>query len=326
MQDITSVFKMCLLTLTQFVLSRKRVILSLLVLILFAFVFHLTLPSVVSTCRKDVSEKWNEGWYAWRNDEPEIALRCWSEIGFSENFTVRPSRIKYWKIRALEKLGMHTEANDLKVKLAKRYPFDFYTFLFFKDGGAEISKRACRMKIESFFYPSPWRKEVSEAAAQTGISETMIWSVMKQESKFRKNAVSRSGAMGLMQLMPSTAKAEMRSLGIFSDDITEPEKNILIGTSYFARLSRKFKRDLPRVIASYNAGMAPVIRWNTLSARDWVEWIEEIPYPETREFVRAVLQNREMYKLISNENDDIPISFLVSERPMPVEKLALVNR
>ncbi|MEA4871297.1 MAG: lytic transglycosylase domain-containing protein, partial [Synergistaceae bacterium] len=267
------------------------------------------MPSVVSMCRKDVSEKWNEGWHAWRNDDPEAALRYWSEIGVSGNFTVRPSRIFYWKIRALEKLGMHAEADDLKVDLARKYPFDFYTFLFFKDGGAGILNNACRIKTESLFYPCPWKKEVSDAAKRTGISDVMIWSVMKQESKFRKNAVSRSGALGLMQLMPSTAKEEMRSLDILSSEITDPGKNILIGASYFARLSRKFKGDLPRVIAAYNAGMMPVIRWNTLSAEDWVEWIEEIPYSETREFVRAVLQNREMYNMISGENHDLPISF-----------------
>jgi soluble lytic murein transglycosylase len=179
---------------------------------------------------------------------------------------------------------------------------------------------------ESLFYPCPWKKEVSAAAERTGINDVMIWSVMRQESKFRRNAVSRSGALGLMQLMPSTAKDEMAALDILSSEFTDPEKNILLGASYFARLSRKFKGDLPRVIAAYNAGMVPVIRWNTLSAGDWVEWIEEIPYSETREFVRAVLQNREMYRVIAGKNNDLPISVLISERPMPVEKLASVNR
>lgn len=324
MQDVTSVFKICLSTLTQFVVSRKR--LMLLLFVLFAFATFISFPSVISICRKDVSEKWNDGWNAWRNDDPETALHYWSQIGVSGNFTARPSRISYWKIRALEKLGMHKEADDLKVDLARKYPFDFYTFLFFKDGGAGLSNKAGRIKAESLFYPYPWKKEVSAAADRTGISDVMIWSVMKQESKFRENAVSRSGALGLMQLMPSTATDEMRSLDIRSSEFTDPEKNILIGASYFARLSRKFKGDLPRAIAAYNAGMMSVIRWNTLSAADWVEWIEEIPYPETREFVRAVLQNREMYNMISGEKGELPVSILISERPMPVEKLASVNR
>ena len=221
---------------------------------------------------------------------------------------------------------MYAEAEVLKTDLAKKYPFDFYTFLFFKDGGAGISNQASRIMTESLFYPCPWKKEVSAAAERTGINDVMIWSVMRQESKFRRNAVSRSGALGLMQLMPSTAKDEMAALDILSSEFTDPEKNILLGASYFARLSRKFKGDLPRVIAAYNAGMVPVIRWNTLSAGDWVEWVEEIPYSETREFVRAVLQNREMYRMIAGKNNDLPISVLISERPMPVEKLASVNR
>lgn len=298
----------------------------LILFVLFAFASFISFPSVVSICRNEAAEKWNDGWNAWRNDDPETALRYWSQIGVSGNFTVRPSRISYWKIRALEKLGMHKEADYLKVDLARKYPFDFYTFLFFKDGGAGVSNKAGRIKTESLFYPYPWKKEVSAAADRTGIPDVMIWSVMKQESKFRENAVSRSGALGLMQLMPSTATDEMRFLNIRSSEFTDPEKNILIGASYFARLSRKFKGDLPRVIAAYNAGMMPVIRWNTLSAGDWVEWIEEIPYPETREFVRAVLQNREMYNMISGEKSELPVSILISERPMPVEKLASVNR
>ncbi len=157
MQDVTSVFKMYLSTLTQFVVSRKRVLLSFFVL--FAFVVFLSFSSVVSVCRKDVSEKWNKGWHAWRNDDPEAALGYWTGIGISGDLTVRPSRIYYWKIRAMERLGMYAEAEVLKTDLAKKYPFDFYTFLFFKDGGAGISNQASRIMTESLFYPCPWKKK-----------------------------------------------------------------------------------------------------------------------------------------------------------------------
>ena len=150
--------------------------------VLFAFSAFISFPSVVTICRKDVSEKWNYGWNAWRNDDPETALRYWSQIGVSVNFTVRPSKISYWKIRALEKIGKKKEADDLKVDLARKYPFDFYTFLIFKDGGAGISNKADRIKTESLFYPYPWKKEVCAAAGRTGIPDGLIWSVMKQES------------------------------------------------------------------------------------------------------------------------------------------------
>ena len=324
MQDVTSAFKTYLSTLAQIVVSRKRLMFA--IFVLFAFVLNLSLPSVVSVCRKDFSIKWNEGWEAWRNDDPETALKYWSKIGISAYFSPRPSKVYYWKIKALEKLDMQSEADELKIVLARKYPFDFYTFLFFKDGGAEVSNQACRTKVESLFYPSPWKKEVFAAAERTGLSEKMIWSVMRQESKFRENAVSRSGALGLMQLMPTTAKAEMAALKIKSSNITLPENNILVGASYFVRTSREFKGDLPRAIAAYNAGMMPVIRWNTLSASDWVEWIESIPYSETREFVRAVLENKEMYNVISGEDEYVPLSHLVTERPMPVKKVAFVNK
>ena len=326
MQDVTSAFKMCLSTLTQIIVSRKRLILALAAL--FSIAALISLPAAATLCRQHVYQKWAGGWLAWKNDDPEAALDIWSDIGFSANFCVRPSRIDYWKIRALEKLGREPEAGLLKTELARKYPFDFYTFLLFRDGGAGSLSDACRSRAESLFYPCPWKKEVSAAAARTGVSESMILSVMRQESKFRENAVSRSGAQGLMQLMPSTARDESRSLkmDMIISEIKDPGNNILLGASYFARLSRRFGGDLPRTIAAYNAGMMPVTRWNTLYADDWVEWIEEIPYPETREYVRSVLENREMYKMISGEETGPPISVLTSEGPMPVEKLASVPR
>ncbi len=315
---------MCLSTLTQSIVSRKRLILALAAL--FSVSAAISLPVVADHCRQHVYQKWAEGWLAWKNDDPEAALEVWSDMGISANFSARPSRIEYWKIRAMEKLGREEEACLLKTKLAKRYPFDFYTFLIFSDGGAGSLGDACRSKAESLFYPNPWKKEVSAAAARTGVSESMILSVMRQESKFRKNAVSRSGAQGLMQIMPTTAKDESRSLKMETtgSDIKDPGNNILLGASYFARLSRIFSGELPRAIAAYNAGMMPVTRWNTLYADDWVEWIEEIPYPETREYVRSVLENHEMYKMLSGEKSGPPISVLMSEGPMPVEKLASV--
>ena len=295
------------------------------VAVLFSSAVLISLPASAILCRQHVYEKWSEGWIAWRNDDPDGALRSWSEIGMSANFCRRPSKIDYWKIRALEKLGREQEALQLKIELARKYPFDFYTFLIFRDGGAVFLSDACRREAESLFYPNPWKSEVSAAARRTGVPESMILSVMRQESKFREKAVSRSGAMGLMQLMPSTAKDEIRSLNILFSEINAPDKNIMVGASYLARLLRKFRGELPRAIAAYNAGMMPVTRWNTLSAEDWVEWIEEIPYPETREYVRSVLENREMYKIISGEETGYPISVLTSERPMPVEKLASVS-
>ncbi len=318
MQDVTSVFKMYLFTLTQFMVSRKRVILALFVLFLFSVI--LALPPLVSICRRNVSEKWNEGWQAWKSDDPQKALECWSVRAISLAPGRRPSRFYYWRIRALERLDMYQEAEKLKKELARKYPFDFYTFLFFKDGGASVS--GSMMMTKSLFYPFPWAEEVRAASDRTGLSEKMIWSLMRQESKFRRGAVSRSGALGLMQLMPSTAKDEMAYLDLKSPDIISPGNNILIGASYFVRMNERFRGELPRTLAAYNAGMMPVIRWNTLSAEDWVEWIEEIPYPETRDFIRAVLENMEIYSLISGEGPDFPISRLMTGRPMPVEKMA----
>lgn len=129
-----------------------------------------------------------------------------------------------------------------------------------------------------------------------------------------------------MQLMPATASAEMVSMKMGEADIISPANNILVGANHFMRLSKKFDGDLPRSLAAYNAGTAPVVRWNTLSAGDWVEWIEEMPYPETKEFVRSVLENMEMYSLLFSEEGHTPLAVMAGQRPLSTERVAFSVR
>lgn len=320
MQDVTSAFKICLSTLTQFTDSRKR-----LLFILSAFL-PLVLASLFLTRDARVSDQWAEGWSAWKAGEPAAALEHWSGLDPSAYAMVRPSKICYWRIRAMLELGMEKEAEALKLEMARRYPFDYYTFLFFKDGGAFALSDPCALKTKGLFYPRPWRNEVDAASSRTGLRPFVIWSLMRQESKFRVNAVSKTGALGLMQLMPATASAEMVSMKMGEADIISPANNILVGANHFMRLSKKFDGDLPRSLAAYNAGTAPVVRWNTLSAGDWVEWIEEMPYPETKEFVRSVLENMEMYSLLFSEEGHTPLAVMAGQRPLSTERVAFSVR
>lgn len=263
------------------------------------------------------SANWTAGWQAWKESDYETALLEWSKDGVLTDFTPRPSRNYYWRVRALMELGREREAEALKAEMIRKYSFDYYTFLLSPDGGASAYPVEVYGKLAKIFYPRKWSNEVRSASRKTGMPEELIWAVIRRESKFRPFAVSSAGAVGLMQLLPSTASDIAVRLQIPEEetDLNVPEQNILLGASYMMQLVKKFSGDLPRAIAAYNAGASNVSKWNMLGARDWMEWIEEIPYAETREYVRSVLENREVYLLISGRTE-FPCLTQIAARPL----------
>lgn len=272
---------------------------------------------------EDSLENWQAGWQAWKAADYAAALREWSKDGIMTDFTRRPARNYYWRIRALTNLGRKTEAESLKKELARKYPFDYYTFLLFPDWGASAHPFDGYLKLAGMFYPRLWGEEVGLAASKTGAPKELIWAMMRRESKFRRYAISRAGAMGLMQLLPTTAADIAERIGIPPEntDLNKPEQNVLFGASYIVQLIRRFDGDLPRAVAAYNAGAANVERWSTLTASDWIEWVEEIPFPQTREYVRSVLENREVYLMTSGRND-LPRLAVIAERRLTHTTLA----
>jgi soluble lytic murein transglycosylase len=130
-----------------------------------------------------------------------------------------------------------------------------------------------------------------------------------QESAFRRTAVSTAGAVGLMQVLPITAQqmASSRGLTYSRSSLTDPRYNLEFGQSFIElmRGSSGTAGQLPRVIASYNAGPLPVARWATINDKgDPLLWIESIPYWETRYYVPAVLRNMWVYQGLNDEPTD----------------------
>jgi soluble lytic murein transglycosylase-like protein len=128
-----------------------------------------------------------------------------------------------------------------------------------------------------------------------------------QESNFRPGAVSSAGAVGLMQVLPSTAAAiaDQDGLGYSRENLFSPTLNLEYGQSFIERMRRSANTggQLPKVIASYNAGPLPVGRWAAIRDKgDPVLWIESIPYWETRYYVPAVMRNLWVYEGL--EGDD----------------------
>jgi soluble lytic murein transglycosylase-like protein len=127
-----------------------------------------------------------------------------------------------------------------------------------------------------------------------------------QESAFQRSAVSTAGAVGLMQVLPITAQQMSQSTGVpyTRASLTDPRYNLAFGQSFIERMRTDSATagQLPRVIASYNAGPLPVAKWATINDKgDPLLWIESIPYWETRYYVPSVMRNMWVYQGLDHE-------------------------
>jgi soluble lytic murein transglycosylase len=150
-------------------------------------------------------------------------------------------------------------------------------------------------------YPLGWRAELEAVSARAALDPFLVAALVREESSFFPRARSRVGARGLMQLMPETARpmAERRGLAFADGELLDdPVANLEMGTSFFARLLREFGD--PRVAAAgYNAGPARVREWlRERPPGDLEVWVEQIPFAETRGFVKRVMRSWAEYRRI----------------------------
>ncbi len=149
-------------------------------------------------------------------------------------------------------------------------------------------------------FPLAFWKMVQQYAAQRGIDPYLILALIRQESLFDPRARSSAAALGLMQLLPSTAKRVAKEIGMdmpSSDKLYEPEVNLALGTQYLKDLLERYSNNWFKAIAAYNAGEAAVDRWQKEIVTDDIEeFVERIPYVETRGYVKLVMRNHRIYK------------------------------
>ncbi len=141
-------------------------------------------------------------------------------------------------------------------------------------------------------YPQPYDREVHSAAAFTKLPQDLIYSVLRQESLYRADAVSSAGARGLLQLMPETARRTALSWkrpNPSATQLLEPAINIPLGAAQLRTLVDRFGGQTTVALAGYNAGPAAVRRWLPQESIDSDIWIENIPYNETRAYVQRIL-------------------------------------
>jgi soluble lytic murein transglycosylase len=150
-------------------------------------------------------------------------------------------------------------------------------------------------------YPFGWRSDVVAAAQRAGLDPYLVAAVVREESSYYPRALSRAGARGLMQLMPATARpmAEHRGLAFAGGELLDdPGANLEIGTAFLAGLLQEFK-DPRLAVAAYNAGPARVRQWwQARRTSDLEAWIEQIPFDETRQYVKRVMFSWEEYRRV----------------------------
>ena len=163
-------------------------------------------------------------------------------------------------------------------------------------------------------FPKDYWKTINRYAV-SGVDPYLILAIIRQESAFQKRAQSPARARGLMQLLVPTAREMARSLRMkrvsFPWDLFRPRINVKLGSTYLKRRIRAYKGHVPLALASYNAGPGRLQKWSkprgiittsqeTLASSDWRDqdlWVEELPWSETRFYVKAVLRNYLLYYL-----------------------------
>lgn len=192
------------------------------------------------------------------------------------------------------------------------------------DGKVHVSTAFPIPKIEGLLEP------------EASVAPALLLGVARQESMFRSEAKSPAGARGLLQLIPSTARIVSKQTGVDYDQerlVADPDYNAFLGGHYLASLIERFEGAVPLALAGYNAGPLRVSRWMELHGDPregdpyaMVDWIELIPFGETRNYVQRVLEGHGVYKRRLAETDvemiDYPGINLLHPPPVPVARPA----
>lgn len=160
------------------------------------------------------------------------------------------------------------------------------------------------------FFPLDFNESVEKASKRWDVSKALIFSIIRQESAFNSKARSPADAFGLMQLIPSTARQTARKFKISYRsfrDLYKPQKNIFLGTAHIRSLLKIYDNSFLFSVSAYNAGGVPLNKWveNLEDKKNFnsLEFIENIPYEETRTYVRLLIRNYVFYHNQLNDNE-----------------------
>ncbi|MEK9629200.1 MAG: tRNA (adenosine(37)-N6)-dimethylallyltransferase MiaA [Nitrospinota bacterium] len=235
-------------------------------------------------------------------------------------------REKFHHIRALElsALGLNNEARSEIHQLEKSirktltgvlwlsnlyhqaggYPESLRLLQLYKDFATKSGERTLSPRFWKYFFPLAYSEVVAKNAKYREVDPYFVNGIIRQESLFDSHALSPAGARGLMQIMPATGKRLYPKTKLkkpFEADVLfEPDLNIRLGVKYVSQLNKRFGKNGTHILISYNAGPHILKKWLKRFGHlnDLDVFIESIPYPETRRYVKHVLRNRGIYKAL----------------------------
>jgi soluble lytic murein transglycosylase len=156
--------------------------------------------------------------------------------------------------------------------------------------------------VWELLFPRPYWDDLKKYSVSNQLDPYLVASLVRQESEFSPVAISRANAMGLMQLLPRVGKGvahEERLQNFSTDQLLQPGLNIQLGTRFFKHMVDHFNGQVEFALAAYNAGEERVEEWRSAgNFQEMPEFVESIPFTETREYVQAIMRNAMLYKLL----------------------------
>lgn len=289
-------------------------------------------PEDATTAYKSVLSRFPRSYYAWRS---AVALG-WDVGDFTTVRDKVPQVVKAGKItppggsktfQELYKLGLESEAwaqfqtetsdkgelsiaEDFTTGLLKLYQgknlrgINQIWYLGDRDTPEDKQQWQQLRQTPEYWqalYPFPYEDTILKWSQQRQLNPLLVTSLIRQESRFEPEIKSSAGALGLMQVMPATGKNAAKNIGLSNYSLTVPEDNVNIGTYYLDFTHKKYNNNSMLAVASYNAGPNAVAKWvNRYGLEDADEFVEKIPYPETKGYVESVFENYWNYMLIYN--------------------------
>jgi soluble lytic murein transglycosylase len=172
------------------------------------------------------------------------------------------------------------------------------------DRAIHTADRTSRVHNYALRYPVPYHDVFREYAATHGVDEAWVLGLVRQESRFNTDARSSAGAAGLMQVMPGTARYVASRLGLRNyrpKNVADVETNVTLGTGYMKMVMQQLGHPV-LASAAYNAGPSRARRWRDARALEGAVYVESIPFPETRDYVRKVMANSVFYAALLGQS------------------------
>ena len=283
--------------------------------------------------------RWMHFWNTYLAGDNDGALRLLNAGTYVTPLDTDEPVADYWRARILERMGRTGQAQKLRNALAEGHPGSFYSLLVVSRYGAPqgaslqrdptgielatiqgdqgtstdtnlLSLRHSEHPMKQSF-PLIYDRFLGPLADTVGIDKHIVLSLMRAESQFNPGARSTVGAVGLMQIMPATAYQISRLLDDPHFDIyrlSDPLTNIAYGTFYFSHLVNYYSGNYILAIAAYNAGPNAVNQWlKACGSCELDEFVESIPYRETRRYVKKVMRFYGQYVRLYRDELDVPL-------------------